>query len=126
MYGQYSNYNQNYDYYDKSVKSNPRYDVELSERQHGKFAQPLIGDSTGDTIVPNELRSCTDIVCAILIFLCIGGFTGLLIYGIIVGNLLSVISIYNGAGVQCNQQSNFYCNYYIIQMVTSLIFSIRL
>ena len=121
MYGQYSNYNQNYDYYDKSAKGVPRYDqIELTERQNGKFAEPLIGDSSADTIVANEHRGCTDIVCAILIFLCIGAFVGLLIYGIITGNLLAVISVYNGAGVRCNSQSNFYCKCGIIQTATCL------
>ena len=38
-----------------------------------------------------------------------GSFISLLIYGITTGDLLSLISVYNGAGVRCNENAGFYC-----------------
>jgi len=43
-------------------------------------------------------------------FLFIGAFVGLLVYGLIKGNAVAVISIYNSGGTQCNEQPEYYCN----------------
>ena len=55
------------------------------------------------------MRGCRDIICAILFILFVMAFAGLLIYGIITGSYLSVVSIYNANHVQCNTMEDNYC-----------------
>jgi len=69
--------------------------------------------------MPNYLRSCTDVVCLGMLVLIIGGFIGLLIYGLVAGSPLSVISIHNGDGVRCDQNANFPCKSRVMQLATS-------
>ena len=69
--------------------------------------------------MPNYLRSCTDVICAGVLVLIIGAFVGLLIYGLVAGSPLSVISIYNGSQVRCDLDANFPCKLLSIQSVTS-------
>ena len=52
--------------------------------------------------MPNYLRSCTDVVCIGMLVIVVGGFAGLLAYGLIVGDPLAVIAVYNSDGVRCN------------------------
>ena len=82
---------------------------ELAERKENKFVAPLITEEPVDIIMPNELRSCTDIICAILLTIFIGGFVGLLVYGIVKGEPGSVVAIYNSSGVKCKGNANFKC-----------------
>lgn len=73
---------------------------------------PLITEEPLDIITPNSLRSCTDVICAVLLFIFIGGFIGLLIYGIVSGSASSVISVYNSDGVRCSTDPTYKCNLY--------------
>jgi hypothetical protein len=87
----------------------PHRSFELAEKKQGRFQAPLITQEPVEIIMPNYLRSCTDVVCLGVLVLVIGGFVGLLIYGLVAGSPLSVISIYNGDRVRCDQNANFPC-----------------
>jgi hypothetical protein len=93
---QYSPYKPTYNAYP------PPFSYEMSERKNGKFAEPLLAQPTSQVVVENSQRSCTDIICAILMFLFIGAFIGLLTYGSVKGSWYAVISIYNYDGLRCN------------------------
>ena len=70
----------------------------------------LIIEEPDGIMVPNQLRSCTDVLCAILLFLFIGAFVGLLIYGIITGDFSEIVSVHNSDGVRCDQNPTYPCN----------------
>jgi hypothetical protein len=69
-------------------------------------------------VLPNAARRCTDLVCAVIFGLFLAAFLGLLIYGIVTGNYLSVVSVHNGSQQQCNQNPDFYCTSSLTQMAT--------
>ena len=72
-------------------------------------------------MVSNDKRRCTDILCLILFILALFAFIGLLIYGVISGTPLDVVSVYNSNQVKCRSNPNFKCTTSLIKMASSPI-----
>ena len=90
-----------------------RKEFELQEKKNNRFQAPLISNEPIEVIMPNYLRSCTDVVCIAMLVIVIGGFAGLMTYGLIVGDPLAVIAIYNSDGARCNTNPQFSCKKYL-------------
>lgn len=60
-------------------------------------------------MIPDNERSCTDIICTILMALSIAAFVGLLVYGIVSGNFFAVVAMHNTDGFRCNTDPDFKC-----------------
>lgn len=89
---------------------------ELQERQYNRFAAPLITEEPVDVVVPNELRNCTDVICAIFLVIFVGAFAVLLAYGGVKGTPTAMIALYNSDGVRCNIRADFKCKVQLNQM----------
>jgi hypothetical protein len=94
---------------------------ELSERKSftGGARVALIVQDTEPVVLPDSMRSCTDVVCAVLIALFFCAFVGLMVYGAVEGNYLAAVSIHNVNQVQCNTNADYYCKTVLTQMATS-------
>lgn len=66
--------------------------------------------------MPNYLRSCTDVLCIVALVIVLGGFVGLMIYGLVDGDPLAVIALYNSDGIRCNTNPTFPCTFLVTQL----------
>lgn len=69
------------------------------------------GTNTSEIVVSTAKRQFSDHAWAILFYNIMGSFISLLIYGITTGDLLSLVSVYNGGGLRCNENAGSYCIY---------------
>ena len=69
---------------------------------NNRFQTPLIADEPIEVVLPNYLRTCTDVICVAVLVLVIAAFAVLMVYGLIAGDPNSVIAIYNSNQVRCN------------------------
>ena len=82
---------------------------------------PFLGKNTQAVIVPNELRECSDVVCGVAIYVLLGYFISVMIFGLVRGEASKVIDIHNSDEVRCSQVSEFPCKYQDMQLVIFLI-----
>ena len=84
-----------------------RYEL-VQPNSYDNKARLMVEDGTA-ILLPNSMRRCTDCLCTIIFTLFFIAFWALLIYSIISGSYLSVVSIYNGDAIRCNTQPEFTC-----------------
>ena len=73
--------------------------MEMTTRN--KYGEPFI-EGDHEIVVPDRERGCTDIICLILFFILMGGFIGLMAYGIIEGEPAKILDVYNINQIRCS------------------------
>ena len=92
---------------------------ELAERKSFSGSNaPLIVDDSLPIVLPNSMRRCQDIACAVIFLFFVAAFIALLIYGLVSGSFLAVFSMYNVDDKQCNTYDNYYCTFIVMEMGT--------